>query len=97
MAVIGAYLVLAVGRAFARIHVEHDDPWPTPLVHRIDPLARQIGERGKVLRPCQPLGLEAPHLAGRGGPTHWRVAADHPTHRRVVAQPVARVPARVDP
>ena len=39
----------------------------------------------------QPLGLEAAHLAGRGSPTHWRSAADHPTHCRVAAQPLGVV------
>ena len=91
MAVVGAALLLAVGRAFARIHVEHDDPRRSPLVHRVDPLARQIGESGEVLRSSQPLGLEAAHLAGRGSLTHWRSAADHPTHRRVAAQPLGVV------
>jgi hypothetical protein len=91
MAVVGGAFLVAVGRAFARIHVEHDDPRPTPLVHHLDPLARQIGEGGQVLRPRQPLGLEAPHLAGRGTPTHRRMAADHPAHRRIAAQPVGVV------
>jgi hypothetical protein len=91
MAVVGAAFLFAVGRAFARIHVEHDDPRPTPLVHRLDPLARQIGEGGEVLRPHQPLGLEAPHLADRGAPTHRCVAADHPAHRRIAAQPIGVV------
>ena len=91
MAVVGAAFLFAVGRALARIHVEHDDPRLTPLVHRVDPLARQIGESGEVLRPRQPLGLEAAHLAGRGSPTHWRFAADHPAHRRVAAQPISVV------
>jgi hypothetical protein len=36
-------------------------------VHLVDPLSGQIGKRGKVLGPGQPLGLEAAHLAGRGG------------------------------
>jgi hypothetical protein len=64
MAVVGAAFLFAVGRAFARIHVQHDDPRSTPLVHRLDPLARQIGEGSEVLWPRQPLGLEAAHLAG---------------------------------
>src|SRR6476660_10241676 len=64
MADVGAAFLFAVSWAFARIHVEHDDPGLTPLVHRVDPLARQIGESGEVFRPRQPLGLEAAHLAG---------------------------------
>jgi len=49
-------------------------------------LAGQIGKRGKVLRPCQPLRLEAAHLAGGGGAPRNRSATDHPPHRRIVAQ-----------
>src|SRR6516165_4254005 len=52
MSVIGATLLLPVGRALARIHVEHDDPRRFQLLHLVDPLARQIGERSKVLRPA---------------------------------------------
>jgi len=64
MPIVGAAFLCAVSRALARIHIEHDDPRLTPLVHRVDPLARQIGKRGEVFRPCQPFGLEAAHLAG---------------------------------
>jgi hypothetical protein len=63
----------------------------SPLVHLVDPPARQIGESGEVLRPGQPLGLEASHLAGRGGRPSDRPVADHPAHRRVAAQPVGVV------
>ena len=58
VAVVRAALLLPLGRALARIHVEHDDPGRSPLMHRVDPQARQIGERGEVLRSSQPLGLE---------------------------------------
>jgi hypothetical protein len=78
MAVVGAAFLLAIGRALARIHVEHDDPGRSPLVHLVDPLAGQISERGKVLRPAQPPGLEAAHLAGRSGRAGDRPVADHP-------------------
>jgi hypothetical protein len=64
MAVVNATLLFAVGRAFARIHVQHDSLRLAPLVHPIDPLARQVGEDSEVFRPHQPLGLEAAHLAG---------------------------------
>ena len=49
MSVVGAAFLLAVGRALARIHVEHDGLRRSPLVHPVDPLAGQIGERRKVL------------------------------------------------
>src|SRR6516164_7367198 len=84
-------LLLAISRALARIHVEHNDPRRAPPVHGVDPSARQIGKSGEVLRLGQPLGLEAAHLAGRGSPTHWRPTADHPTHRRIAAQPLGVV------
>jgi hypothetical protein len=61
----------------SNIHVEHDDARLPPLVYGVDPSARQIGKGGGVLRPGQPLGLEAAHLAGRSSLTHWRPAADH--------------------
>src|SRR6267154_5414782 len=62
-----------------------------PPVHGVDPLARQIGKSSEVLRPGQPLGLEAAHLAGRGSLTHWCPTSDHPTHCRIAAQPLGIV------
>jgi hypothetical protein len=91
MPIVGAAFLLAIGRALARIHVEHDGPWRTAGMHLVDPLARQIGKDGEVLRPGQPLGLEAAHLAGGGGRSRNRSVADHPTHRRVAAPPVGVV------
>ena len=91
MAVVGAAFLLAVGRALARIHVEHDESRRSPLVHLVDPLAGQIGESGEVLGPAQPLRLKPAHLAGRGGRSGDRPVADHPAHRRIVAQPVGVV------
>jgi hypothetical protein len=88
MAIVSGTFLLAVGRALARIHVEHDDPGRSPLVHLVDPPSGQIAESGKVLGPAQPLRLEAAHLAGRGGIPCDRLIADHPAHRRITAQPV---------
>jgi hypothetical protein len=85
MAVVGAAFLLAVGRALTRIHVEHDDPWRAPPVHGVDPLARQIGKSGEVLRPGQPGGLKAAHLAGGGSGPSDRSVSYHPAHRRVAA------------
>src|SRR5205085_8889437 len=42
MAVVGAAFLLAVGRALARIHVEHDRLRRSPLLNLVDPLAGQI-------------------------------------------------------
>jgi hypothetical protein len=41
-----------------------------------------------ILRPGQPLRLEAAHLAGRGGRPGDRRVANDPTHRRIAAQPI---------
>ncbi len=43
MAVPDAILLLAVGRAHARIHVEHDAAGRPSAVHKVDPLAGQVG------------------------------------------------------
>jgi hypothetical protein len=85
MAIVGAAFLLAVGRALARIHVEHDHLRRSQLVHLVNPLAGQIGKSGKVLRPAQPL------LAGRGGRASNCPVADNPAHRRIAAQPVGVV------
>ena len=49
MAIAGAAFLLAIGRVLARSRVEHDGLRRSPLVHLIDRLPRQIGERNKVL------------------------------------------------
>src|SRR5919112_2999774 len=86
VAVIGAAFLLAVGRAFARIHVEYDGLRPPPAAHFVDPLTRQIGQRSKVLGPAQPLCLKAAHLAGRGGRPADRSVPNYPAHCGVTAQ-----------
>jgi hypothetical protein len=91
VAVIGAAFLLAVSRAFARIHIEHDYSGRLPLVHFVDPLAGQAGESGEVLGPAEPLRLEATHLAGRGRRPGDRAVADHPAHRRITTQPLGVV------
>src|SRR5271169_7262203 len=48
MPVVSAAFLLAVSRALARIHVEHDGPRRSPLVHLVDPLARPIGASGEA-------------------------------------------------
>jgi hypothetical protein len=88
MAIVSAALLLAIGRAIARSHVEHDDPRRSPRVYLVDPPARQIRESGEVLGPGQPLRLQAAHLAGRRSRPGDRPVADHPAHRRVAAQPL---------
>jgi hypothetical protein len=39
MPIVGAPFLLAIGRAFARIHVQHDNSRRSPLVHLVDPPA----------------------------------------------------------
>src|SRR5580704_17742444 len=60
VAVPNAQLLFAVGRADARIHVEHDASWRTTGVKPVDPLARKTGERRQVLFGREPAGLETP-------------------------------------
>jgi hypothetical protein len=80
MAVVSAAFLVAVGRALARIHVEHDDPRRSPRVHLVDPLAGQIGESGEVLGPAQPLRPKRPiWLAEAADP----VIARSPTTQRI--------------
>ena len=49
MAVVGAAFLLTIGRALARIHVEHDVPRRLLPVHIVDALTGQIGQSSKVL------------------------------------------------
>ena len=57
----------------------------------VDPLPGETGERGKVLVTRQPLGLEPPHLTGRGRIALDRLAADDPAHRRITPQTIGVV------
>ena len=84
MPVLGTAFLLALGRALAGIHVEHDGLRRSPTVHLVD-LAGQIGERGKVFGSALPLRLEATHLAGRRGRPGDRPVTDHPARHRITA------------
>ena len=55
-------------------------------MHKVDPLARQVGKSSEVLGRREPLRLKAAHLARRGRAPVRRVAADDPAHRRIMAQ-----------
>ena len=57
----------------------------------VDPLPGETGERSKVRVIGEPLGLEPPHLAGRGRIAYDSLAADDPAHRRITPQPVGVV------
>jgi hypothetical protein len=86
VAVPDTHLLLVMGRADARIHVEHDAAWRTASMNEVDPLSRKIGKGGKVLFGSKPSRLETAHLARRGRATMRRLAADDPAHRRIVTQ-----------
>ena len=86
MAVPDAVLLFAVGRAHARIHVEHDTSRWATAVHKVNPLAGQVGKSREVCRCREPLRLEASHLARRGCVTLSRLATDDPAHCRIMAQ-----------
>ena len=80
-----------MGRTDTRIYIEHDGPQRAVAMNAVDPLPGETGERGKVLITCEPLGLEPPHLAGRGRIALDRLAADEPAHCRITPQPVSVV------
>src|SRR5262245_52450382 len=86
MAVPHAILLLAMGRAHARIHVEHDAAGRSAAMHKVDPLAGQVGKSRKVLVCSKPLGLKAANLARRSCTAHDGFAADDPAHRRIVPE-----------
>ena len=60
-------------------------------MNSVDPLPGQTGARGKVLVTRERLGLEPPHLAGRGRFALDRLAADDPAHRGITSQSVGVV------
>ncbi len=68
MPVPGRAFLIAMGGADRAVHVQHDVLQPVAIMEAVDPLAVQIGQRGPVLGQGQRLGLEPPHLRGRGCP-----------------------------
>ena len=80
------FLLLAMRRAHARIHVEQDAFRRTTTMHDIDPLAGQIGKSREVCRCCKPLRLETAHLAWRSRTILRRLAADNPAYGRIMPQ-----------
>ena len=86
VAVPDAHLLLAMGRADARIHIEHDASRRPAAMDAVDPAAGQFGEGREVPLRRQPARFEAPHLAGRCRRARSRLAADDPAHRRIMPQ-----------
>jgi hypothetical protein len=60
-------------------------------VHPVDPGAGQVRERREIRLACQPLGLEAAHLAGRGRRSVEPLPADDGAHGRVAGEPLGVV------
>ena len=63
MTVPKAHLLLAMGGADTRIHIEHNAARRASAMNPVDPLAEKIGERREVLRRREPTRLKASHLA----------------------------------
>ena len=60
-------------------------------MHPVDPGAGQSGERGEVGLGGQPLGLEPPHLTGRGRRSVEPLTPHDGAHGRVAGEPVGVV------
>jgi hypothetical protein len=52
-------------------------------VHKVDPLAREVGKSSEVLGRREPLRLEAPHLTRRSKVSDTQGAAAKPSYNRV--------------
>jgi hypothetical protein len=64
MAVVDGASLVAIGRALARIHVEHGDARVTPFVHRVDPSA-PVERREWRGSPAEPVTRSRSCAAGR--------------------------------
>ncbi len=81
VAVPDAVLVVAMGRAHARIHIEHDASWRTASMHAIDPLTGKIARAERFFSAVsqrvskRPIWLaDAAHPEAAFPPTIQRVA-----------------------
>ena len=99
MSVVGGAFLLAMRGADAAVHVEHHDIGRAAGMHYVDPPARQICERRNIGFFGQNLGLEPPHLTGRGGLSHHGLTTHDSAHRRVSAEPggIVHVPVVCEP
>ena len=52
-----------VGRADRTVHVQCDVLQPFAVMHRVNPLSRQIRKCRAIIIHCQNLSLKPPHLA----------------------------------
>jgi len=77
-----------VGRADRAIHVERDILQSFAVMHRVDPLARQVCQSSAIVAQYQYLSLEPPHLArGRGLSIH-SPSTHYLTHHRIKCQSI---------
>lgn len=66
MTVPSCAFLIVMCRAEGIFHVQHDVFHPLAVMSGVNPLTIQIGQRHPVLGQGQRLGLELPHLRGRG-------------------------------
>src|SRR5215813_7150983 len=83
MAVPNALLLLAVGWAHARVHIEDDLIGCAGRANAVDPMARQLSESAKVFGGCKPSGFEPADLVRRGIRS---LSGDDPAHCWIVTQ-----------
>lgn len=81
----------AVGGAVRAVHVEDERLETRALMDPLDPNAREAAQGFEVLLGRQHLGLEAGHLARRGGEPKGVPMADQGAHGRVEPQPLGVV------
>ena len=91
VAVEGSALLFAMGRAERTVHAGHDQLRRVVAMNPLDPDAREVSERGKVVAGGKKLRLEAPHPAGGSGLLCNSAAAGNPAHRRVTSRSVSVV------
>jgi hypothetical protein len=91
VAVVGRALLVAIGRADARIQVENHLLRRAAVVNPVDPKPVQIGQGGDVVVGRQKLALEASHLARRSSSLGHGSASNNPPHGRIVTEAVGVV------
>jgi hypothetical protein len=81
-----ATFLIAMRRAYARIHIKHDACGRAALRNLVDPMTGEIAESCEVFRSCQPVRFEPSHLAWRCARTFRCFATDDPAHGGIVSQ-----------
>ncbi len=83
--------MITMGGADRAVHVQHDDLQPPAIMEPVDPLPVQIGQSFAILRQGQRLGLEPPHLRGRGRLCIDSTHAHNLAHDGIKGEPVSIV------